>query len=90
MTKRTTREVVIAHAAAILARHPDLDPVEAATKALKQRFDLVEGDGIYGASKAALAMGYDECEADDNIMPRIASDVADQISSIADRVSSGP
>jgi hypothetical protein len=72
------RSEVIAAAVALMQANSELDAADAAKAALMDVYGLVDGDGIYGASPAAICMGYDDRDQDDNLLNEIIADVAQE------------
>jgi hypothetical protein len=84
------RPEVISRAAAILRDRPEVPPRDAAHATLMDFYGLADGDGIYGGSEAALCMGYDGRDYDDNLLDEIVADVAEEAASQVSDVTPGP
>lgn len=63
----------------LFANNPDFGSKTAAEVALRSHFDLAEGDGIWGGSEAACAMGFKGHGEDQNLITAIIDAVADEL-----------
>lgn len=64
----------------LIAKSPDLSPLQAAENALRSFYGLASSDGIWSGSDAAICLGYRDEMPDEDIFAKIASDLAEDMS----------
>lgn len=79
LTKTGARTDVLKLARAVLKQSPQTSPAQAAESALRTFFNLAPQDGIWGASEAAVRMGFRGHSDADDLLGRIASELAERL-----------
>lgn len=77
----STKTQVLERARRSIDADPDLMPDDAVRASLAEHFHLSlrDGDGIFGGSDAAIALGYRAADEDDDLIDLIVTDLSNEL-----------